>query len=251
MTTAIDIIIPTYITVDLTIRCIEHIKEKTKIPYRLIHINDGYNMKKFHEIIDRSRSLDLSFLHYSFEENKGFASAINKGIEMSDSAYLVMINNDVIVTEGWLGKLIYGLESSKKVALVSAITNNISSGCRYDRVAKALGIDPPKDPENYFNALSFKLHSLKSNVSFFCAAIKAEVINKIGGLDERFYCGAEDDDYNDRIRRAGYETAICINCFVYHDHHATVSLVPEWQKRRKENGVLLRRKRAERAKGNE
>lgn len=243
----IDIIIPTYITTELTLRCIEHIKKKTRIPYRLIHINDGSNMNKFYEIIYRSRSLNLPFLHYSFDKNKGFASAINKGFEMASSDYLVMMNNDVVVTEGWLEKLIYGLKSSEKVGLVSAITNNISSGCRYDRVARALGIKLPEDPGNYFNALSFRLLSLKSNVSYFCAAIKAEVINKTGLLDERFYCGAEDDDYNDRIRDAGYETAICINCFVYHDHHATVSLVPEWPRRRKENVILLRKKKAERA----
>ena len=167
---------------------------------------------------------------------------------MSNSDYVVVMNSDVIVTEGWLKKLIYGLRSSKKVGLVSAITDKISSGCRCDRVARALGIECPKDPESYFNALPFKLLSLKSNVSYFCVAIKTEVINKIGLLDERFYCGAEDDDYNDRIRIAGYETAICINCFVHHDHHATVSLVPEWPRRRKENVVLLRRKKVERAK---
>lgn len=244
----IDIIIPTYITIDLTLRCLENIKKQTKTPYRLIHINDGSNIKKFYEVISYSGFLNIPFLHHSFEKNKGFASAINKGIEMSSSDYLVMMNNDVIVTEGWLEKLIYGLKSSKKVGLVSAITNKISSGCRYDRVARALGIERPEDPESYFNALPFKLLSLRSNVSFFCAAIKAEVINKIGLLDERFYCGAEDDDYNDRIRRAGYETTICTNCFVYHDHHATVLLVPEWPRRRKENVVLLRRKKAERAR---
>jgi len=178
--------------------------------------------------------------------NGGPARAINRGLKMALSKYRVILNNDSIMTEGWLDKLIKGLESSDKVGIVSAVTNNISSVCRADNIAREIGVKMPDDPDKYFNALPFRLNIARMNVSYFCVAIKQEVIDKIGYLDERFYAGAEDDDYNDRVRLAGYQTTVCVNCFVYHDHHATIKLIPDIARKRRHNVALLKQKRLQR-----
>jgi GT2 family glycosyltransferase len=38
--------------------------------------------------------------------NRGFSAAINQGLKAARGEYLVMLNNDVVVTDGWLGQLI-------------------------------------------------------------------------------------------------------------------------------------------------
>jgi GT2 family glycosyltransferase len=38
-------------------------------------------------------------------ENRGFAAAINQGLAAARGEYLVMLNNDVVVTDAWLDQL--------------------------------------------------------------------------------------------------------------------------------------------------
>src|SRR5262249_24095804 len=38
--------------------------------------------------------------------NRGFPAAINQGLQLARGDYLVMLNNDVVVTDGWLDQLI-------------------------------------------------------------------------------------------------------------------------------------------------
>jgi GT2 family glycosyltransferase len=54
-------------------------------------------------------------------------------------------------------------------------------------------------------------------LGFFCVAMRREVPEKIGYLDERFGIGMfEDDDYCVRAKKAGYRLAVVEDCFVYH-----------------------------------
>ncbi len=54
-------------------------------------------------------------------------------------------------------------------------------------------------------------------VAFLCTLIKREVIEKLGGLDERFAPGNfEDDDYCLRAQEAGFKTVIAKDVFIHH-----------------------------------
>jgi tetratricopeptide (TPR) repeat protein len=54
-------------------------------------------------------------------------------------------------------------------------------------------------------------------VAFLCTLIKKEVIDKIGGLDERFTPGNfEDDDFCLRSQIAGFKTVIASDIFIHH-----------------------------------
>ena len=37
--------------------------------------------------------------------NRGFPAAINQGLQVARGEYLVLLNNDVVVTDGWLDQL--------------------------------------------------------------------------------------------------------------------------------------------------
>ena len=42
----------------------------------------------------------------SNKSNRGFPAAINQGLKVARGEYLVLLNNDVVVTDSWLGQLI-------------------------------------------------------------------------------------------------------------------------------------------------
>ena len=41
----------------------------------------------------------------SNDENRGFPAAVNQGLQQARGEYLVLLNNDVVVTDAWLDQL--------------------------------------------------------------------------------------------------------------------------------------------------
>ena len=74
-------------------------------------------------------------------------------------------------------------------------------------------------------------YPIVEQVNGFCLAIRHEVFDKIGLLDEvSFPMGyGEEVDFNFRSQDAGFISAISIDCFVYHDK--TKSYTSEMRKK--------------------
>ena len=60
------------------------------------------------------------------EENLGYASGNNVGIRLAKGQNVVLLNNDTLVSDGWLEQIVAPLANSK-VGLVGPITNRIGS----------------------------------------------------------------------------------------------------------------------------
>jgi GT2 family glycosyltransferase len=151
-------------------------------------------------------------------ENLGYAAGNNKGIAAARGEFIVLINNDVIVTDGWLDRLRHAAERDSKVGIVGPMTNRISGSQMLPEVGY--------DTETLAGLAEFAadLAKKKAHVAVpnwravgFCILIKRKVITKIGGLDERFGRGNfEDDDFCIRALLAGFETRLAADCFVHH-----------------------------------
>ena len=53
-------------------------------------------------------------------ENLGFSKAINIGLLQTDTKYILLLNNDIEVTENWLNNLIKLTEGDEKVGIVGS-----------------------------------------------------------------------------------------------------------------------------------
>ncbi|MBK7104469.1 MAG: glycosyltransferase [Ignavibacteriae bacterium] len=150
------------------------------------------------------------------EENLGFPKAINQGILEANGNYVVLLNNDVVVTKDWLDRMIEIADSDNKIGIVGPISNFVS-GVQIDKNAKYNSID---EMHKYANRISIENKNQIQEfprVAFLCTLIKKEVIEKIGGLDERFSPGNfEDDDFCLRAQLAGYKTVIAKDVFIHH-----------------------------------
>ena len=57
----------------------------------------------------------------SNRENRGFPAAINQGLQQARGEYLVLLNNDVVVTDAWLDQLI-ALTTAKTASEQNGLT---------------------------------------------------------------------------------------------------------------------------------
>lgn len=170
------------------------------------------------------------------DANRGFAGGINDGIRAASGECLVLLNNDTLVTDGWLDGLAAALRADPSVGLAGPVTN--ASG--NEQRIHTKGRTPPEimGEGRAWTAMSRGDRFLTERIGFFCVAVRRDVVARIGLLDEGFGRGFyEDDDYCVRAMKAGYGLACIEDVFVYHRGSASFGKAPG------ETKDLLRRNR--------
>jgi GT2 family glycosyltransferase/glycosyltransferase involved in cell wall biosynthesis len=149
------------------------------------------------------------------DENIGFAAGNNAGLAASTGDYLVMLNNDTVVTDGWLLGLVRHLRDEPALGLIGPVTNNIGNEAKVD--VDYASIDDLEVAARHYTSARFRQRLRVPTVAFFCAAMPRKVYEQVGALDEDFGIGFfEDDDYCRRVEAAGFDIAIAEDVFVHH-----------------------------------
>lgn len=158
---------------------------------------------------DRSREILKTFEHcvgtIYLKENTGFCHAVNMGIRASGSKYVILLNNDTKVSEGFVKALYEAIERRPKAFSVSS---------------KMLMWDKPElvdDAGDYYCALGWAYSRGKGRpasdydraVRVFSACggasvYRRKVFEEIGLFDERHFAYLEDLDIGYRARIYGY-----------------------------------------------
>jgi GT2 family glycosyltransferase len=149
------------------------------------------------------------------KENHGYARGNNDGMKLASGDFMVLLNSDILVTDGWLDSLLYPFFVDHKIGLVGPITN--SSGNEQKVDLNGLDIENYDEIAKKHTTLNKKTFFEVTRLGFFCVAIKREAFEKIGYLDEVFGIGMfEDDDYTTRAIKEGFKNVMTEGCFIYH-----------------------------------
>ncbi|MGM0879645.1 MAG: glycosyltransferase family 2 protein [Bacillota bacterium] len=149
--------------------------------------------------------------------NTGFSRGNSIGCKAATGDILILLNNDTIVTPGWISRLIGPLMDHPDLGMVGPMTNYAGNDQRLDHFIgdSVRGADP--DWLDHFYHFYKGRWRCTDFLAFFCVAIKREVYEKVGDLDPHYGTGMfEDNDYCERVKQAGYEMAIIEDAFVYH-----------------------------------
>ena len=213
------IIIPCWNQLEFTRLCIRSLVRHTRPPWELIVIDNGSTDGTAAYLAGVRDAADVPVKIIANQANLGFPAAINQGLRAAGGDYLVLLNNDAVVIDGWLDQLIALTAMSNAappIGLAGPMSNYVSPPQLVEPV-------PYRDMEQMevfarrWRAQHRGQWSTVPKLSGFCLLMKRAVYQAIGGLDERFGLGFfDDDDLAVRARRAGFALALAHDVFVHH-----------------------------------
>jgi GT2 family glycosyltransferase len=148
------------------------------------------------------------------DRNGGFARACNQGLAIARGDVLVLLNDDTLVTPGWLPRLIAPL-SEPAIGLCGAVTNRIGNEAEIPTTYRTWGelLEFADERGRSHAGAVLDVQTL----TMFCLALRRDTLARIGPLDQQFEVGMlEDDDYSRRARAAGLRLVCAEDAFVHH-----------------------------------
>ncbi|MBM7609065.1 GT2 family glycosyltransferase/ubiquinone/menaquinone biosynthesis C-methylase UbiE/predicted nuclease with TOPRIM domain [Lysinibacillus composti] len=210
----VSIIIPVYNQWHYTYSCLKSILANTQnVSYEIIIADDmssdeTVNISEYVENIKVVRD----------GENRGFLLNCNNAAQYADGQYVLFLNNDTQVQEGWLDSLVQLIESDHQIGMVGSklvypdgrmqeaggIIWNDASGWNFGR------LDDPNKPEyNYVKEVDY--------ISGAAIMIKKDLWETIGGFDERYVPAYfEDSDLAFEVRKHGFKVMLQPKSVVVH-----------------------------------
>jgi GT2 family glycosyltransferase len=152
--------------------------------------------------------------------NEGFAKANNKGLEQATGRFILFLNPDTIVPPDCFSKCIRFFETHNQAGAIGVKMVNgegkylkeskrgfPSPSVSFWKLSGILRLFPRSRvfSRYYMGHLDDDNNHEVDVLSGAFMMVKKEVLDKIGGFDERFFMYAEDIDLSYRIQKAGYK----------------------------------------------
>jgi GT2 family glycosyltransferase/GR25 family glycosyltransferase involved in LPS biosynthesis len=191
-------------------------------------------------------------------ENLGWVGGINSCLPQAKKyPFVGFLNDDIEVGPLWLEHLVNLIEWNKTVGAVGPLTSNERDWQGYDRfrlgpvkpgLPELEGIDR-QDAVQMARAMASFNPGVTLNdcvLAFFCVLIRAEIVEKLGPLDEAFnelYLG-DDEDYCKRILATGHLLALSFNAYVAHHSGSRSLAVKDYESRYQKAHQIISEKTA-------
>ncbi len=207
-----DIVLPVFNGFTYVKDCVHSIFAHTEPDlYHLYILDDGSDAWTGERLAELASEKANVTLHIN-PENLGFVKSCNLGMSMGKAPFVVLVNSDVVVPPGWLGRMLRCAASDERIASVNPLTNYASQ----ISVAMPPGVDFLALDAWLAETRAGKISDVVTGVGF-CILLRRSALEDVGTFDERYgrgYC--EDSDLCMRFTTRGYRTVVAEDVYVYH-----------------------------------
>ena len=216
-------------------RLFEDFDEKTNYSNYEIIVVDNASQD---DSINYLNSLDLPITVIENTENVSFSKGNNDAAKIANGEYLLLLNNDIEPTYGWLNEMVGCMLNSEDVGSVGAklifpyyddMKNQEKSysiqhaGVKFREERTPYVYGPYH--ENMFSTLVFSrdVNHQKEVISntAACLLIPKSIYMELGGLDECYFYGYEDIDFAFKLYKNNYKSIYNPFALLFHHESAT------------------------------
>ncbi|WP_172461706.1 glycoside hydrolase family 99-like domain-containing protein [Dyella jiangningensis] len=212
----VTILVPVYNHLTTTLECLASIAETARDagPSFEVLIADDASTDESARVLGAIPHVRI----VSQPENLGFLRNCNAASKFAKGRLLVLLNNDVQVTKGWLSALVACIDGSAdigavgpRIAYPNGWLQEAGTTLHADGTSEMVGLNDLPDLPRY---------SYERDVDYCsgaCLLVRREDFERLGGFDETFapaYC--EDSDLSMRLRAEGKRIVYCPNATVLH-----------------------------------
>ncbi|WP_248744765.1 glycosyltransferase [Pseudomonas sp. MWU12-2037] len=211
----VSVVVLTYNNLELTQACLNSLVNESHYENLEIIVVDNNSTDETPAFLAEWAKADPDRIIILNQDNKGFAAGNNQGLAAASGDYLVILNNDTIVTAGWIKGLMRHLIDNNDIGIIGPVTNNIGNEARittrYTHLSE-MHAESARITRQHMGQW-FEINTL----AFFCVMLPRSSYEQIGGLCEDYGLGFfEDDDYCRRIQHQGIRAACAEDVFVHH-----------------------------------
>jgi GT2 family glycosyltransferase len=214
----VNVIIPNWNGMKWLPGCLEALASQDFKDFAVTLIDNGSNDGSVDWLTETYPDIQI----IQFPENRGFAVAVNEGINQTHAEYVVLLNTDTVPRRGWLGALVAAMDAAE--ARVGGLAS------------KMLLFGNEELIENSGDILSWYGETIKqghgqaasgftdeAEVFSICAGAalyRRSCLESVGLFDNNFFAYLEDVDWGLRARIRGFKFRYIPSAEILHHGHA-------------------------------
>ena len=200
------IIVPVFNRPDEVDELLESLSNQTHKDFEVIIVEDG-SVKTCKDVCDKYA--DILVLYYYAKENSGPGQSRNYGAERANGDYLLILDSDVVLPEGYL----QAVEDALKQNPAEAFGGPDAAHPSFTPVQKAISYSMT----SFFTTGGIRGGKAKLDKFYprsFNMGIRRDIYLQLGGFSKMRF--GEDIDFSYRIVEAGYRPRLFPSAWVWH-----------------------------------
>ena len=209
------IVVPVFNRPDEVDELLESLCSQTLKDFEVVIVEDG-SQKPCKDVCDKYA--DILDLHYYLKENSGPGQSRNYGVERAQGKYVIILDSDVVVPEGYLAAVNQQIENTERES--STLHSQLVAWGGPD--AAHPSFTPVQKAISYSMTSFFTTGGIRGGKAkldkfyprSFNMGIRRDVYLELGGFSKMRF--GEDIDFSYRIVEAGYMPRLFPDAWVWH-----------------------------------